>query len=354
MRKNDHEIIRLLSDETFQQWLSGKADEKKNRYWEDWKNSTPENKQLYETALQLWKFGKFKSNELPDLESEWQELERKLNFSTLTKSQTTSTPLTTFHFKRPRYQNNRWLRISAMAAVMFILVLTIWFTLFKPTVPQYRTFTTTNGQQTRLNLPEDITIILNANSSLEYPTPWRQGDQGKFTLSGEAYFDLTSTSTKHRREFNVYTADGLVKVTGTRFAIYERGEGTRVVIEQGQVEVSARKTDAEEYAGKTKLFPGDLLYFHRGMKNLNPKSANILSYITWWKDYYVLDKTPFKEIVQRLEETYNIEVRVKDKQLLTRTLSGSVENRNLNILIKALAKAMRVSVQKDENVITFG
>ncbi len=68
----------------------------------------------------------------------------------------------------------------------------------------------------------------------------------------------------------------------------------------------------------------------------------------------ILEQTPFKEIVRRLEETYGVTVKVSDRRLLQRTLSGSIENQNLEIVTDALANALEVPVRRDGEVIIFG
>ncbi|MGH7457451.1 MAG: DUF4974 domain-containing protein, partial [bacterium] len=75
---------------------------------------------------------------------------------------------------------------------------------------------------------------------------------------------------------------------------------------------------------------------------------------TWWRDHLILEDTPFEQVVHRLEETYGIEVKVKDKRLLRRTLSGSIENRDLEVIIEALAKALRVPVHREGQAVVFG
>jgi len=58
--------------------------------------------------------------------------------------------------------------------------------------------------------------------------------------------------------------------------------------------------------------------------------------------------------VQRLEETFGIEIEVRGKELPNRTISGSVENRNIRIIADALAVGLGVPVEYSDEKIIFG
>jgi ferric-dicitrate binding protein FerR (iron transport regulator) len=171
-------------------------------------------------------------------------------------------------------------------------------------------------------------------------------------LQGEAYFSLAPPE-KPRPEFWVHTSDGVVKVMGTQFAVYERGRGTRVVVETGKVHVAAVEAPSE-LDREVVLPAGHLLQFQKDGPLPQPKMVSVHPYVTWWRDEMVFESVPFKEIVQRLEETYGVEVRVSDPRLLERTLSGSIENQSLFVVTQALAKALRVSVKRNGRTVTFG
>jgi ferric-dicitrate binding protein FerR (iron transport regulator) len=138
--------------------------------------------------------------------------------------------------------------------------------------------------------------------------------------------------------------------------VHQRDQGTRVVVEEGRVEIAVADTIVSSPAPATKIFlqPGNLLQFRKGSRNLSPQMVTMGLYTSWWRDHLILDDTPFEQILYRLEETYNIEVKIKNKHLLSRTLSGSIENRNLDVIVEALAKALQVPVRREGQVVTFG
>ncbi|HDZ11862.1 MAG TPA: DUF4974 domain-containing protein, partial [Bacteroidetes bacterium] len=176
-------------------------------------------------------------------------------------------------------------------------------------------------------------------------------------LHGEAYFTVTSQAKGPQHDFIVKTVDGEVKVIGTRFAVYERGRGTRVVVEKGCVKVLAASDTGRSnrtFSASAFLRPGYLLQFSRGNQSLRPQAVNVKVYTSWRDDEFVFDHTPFRDIVRRIEETYGVHIKVSDKTLLKRSLSGSIENSSLQIITTALAKALQIPVHYEGKNIIFG
>lgn len=353
------DIISLLSEESFQRYLSGKASEKEIKSWKKWLNESPSNRVFYDEALLLWQKAQFRTASQPDVDVELERLQQRLKLKSKPTPATYDLSTRSVLKRRQRQVHESWLRFGAVAIAALVLFSIIWrFTfLHKQTnKTEYQVVSTEFGQRTKITLPEGTTIVLNAHSSLRYPALWTRSTARKFELQGEAYFDIASVPHGQQHDFVVQTIDGTVQVVGTRFVVYERGQGTRVVVEEGDVEVTATDTSALKTfpSAKALLRPGNLLRFKKGMRTLKPKSVNILPYTTWWLDKIILEETPFEQIVQRLEETYDVQVKVVDKRLLKRTLSGSIENQSLGIITEALAKALRVSVHRQGKQIIFG
>jgi len=348
-------------DESFQNCLLGKGTPSEHMKWDAWRNRSAENKELYEKAVHLWESIRFNAAEGPLINSEWNKLKERLRLDkSLEEAVQPPSPLIRSYLQRRRYSG--WLRFGAVAFAAIVLMAFIgWFGSFQEEAKisereRYQLVSTDYGQRATIRLPEGTRIVLNANSTLRYPAVWMQSSTYRFELKGEAYFAVSKSTDVPRDDFIVHTNDGTITVTGTRFVVYERGNGTRVVVEEGGVEVSSddtRVADLESLA-KTQLSSGRLVQFTKGQQMPKPISVNIKPFVTWWKNAMILEQTPFKEIVRRLEETYGVTVKVSDRRLLQRTLSGSIENQNLEIVTDALANALEVPVRRDGEVIIFG
>ncbi len=351
MDKTYLDIESYLADESFLRWLSDKASPEEAEYWSNWLNADPRNQKIYQEANRLWNTVRLQPEVLPDIEEEWQRLRARLHLNAQEKPQ----PAADAHPGARRV----WLRYGALA-VAALLTFFIWkyFPVKQPSNnSSYQIVTTEYGQRVRIALPEGTTVILNANSTLRYPTNWSNTTVRKFELQGEAYFMVARQPQGPQHLLAVNTSDGSVQVEGTRFVVYKRGQGTRVVVEEGRVRVRiAADSSARRKIDTTSVLlkPGYLLHFKKGNRTPRPRLVNVQVYTSWLTEQLVFDRTPFADIVRRLEETYGVQIRVKDPKLLKRAISGSIENSNLQIITEALAKALQVPVQRKGKIVIFG
>lgn len=354
MKLSPEKIGNLLSDESFLLWLSGEATETEKEKWEHWLDECTENKQLYTTAHALWKNTQFLASSVPDTEEACQALLCQLDSATpapLSSPVPQSTRVSELYPSRHRKTWRQWGYALAAAVVLIIF---LWQYAVIQKGREFVTLNTQYGEQQQINLPDGSKIILNAQSSFRYPKHWDSKTKRHFFLKGEAYFEVTTQPDGAQKEFVVSTSDGLVKVLGTVFVVYDRGQGTRVAVEKGRVEVYSRAANrTDEYLAKTLLTPGHLVRFHRGDQTLHPDSGPISAYLSWWKDSFRLNKTPFREIVQRLEETYGITIEVQDRRALDRVLSGSIENHDLEVILKTLSNILQLPVYRQGNKVIF-
>lgn len=349
MHSFETQLLDLLSDESFQKWLSGKTTESENKKWQQWLNESSLNRQLFNEAQHLWKIAQFQNSKLPDVKNELHKLLEKINKPYVYSIEE--------YRKREHKRKTSWSRwgiFVAAASIIFAILLQFNFHTKSHRKILYHEVSTDYGQRVKITLPEGSQIILNANSTLKYPGDWSEVSEKHFELKGEAYF-LVTKKVQPENKFIITTVDGNIQVVGTRFVVYERGQGTRVVVEEGKVAVAPSDTvSLEKQARRMVLTPGHLIEFRKGSEQLKVRRVDILPYITWWKDKLILNETPFQEIIKRLEETYGVKIVVKNKTLLKRTLSGSIENRNLEVITEALAKALRIPFKRRGQIIIFG
>ena len=356
MTKSPSTIEFLLADESFQRWLSQSASTDEYKRWSSWLQSDFRHKEIYKQAAELWQFVQFQPAALPAINQEWDKLQQRLNLKSEKRAS-----IIDLSSKRDSIGIVRksWFRYAAVAAAILLIFL-IWR--YLPIIKHgdgqpFQTVSTEYGQRVQITLPEVAEIILNANSSLEYPTNWTDKTVRHFKLQGEAYFIVSSQKQGRQNHFVVSTNDGKVQVVGTRFVVYDRGLGTRVAVEKGCVEVfvsDSSKSNKDTSAASIRLKPGDLLKFQKGDQSLQPQSVNVLVYSSWWSDQLVLDNSSFEDIIRRLEETYRVNNKVSDESLLKRCLSGSIENSSLQIITEALGKALQVPVHREGKSIIFG
>ena len=352
-----NDLIALLSDESFQRWLAGKASPDEISHWTQWVSESPRHEELRAHALKLWRLMRFRPAALPDIAQELQKLQQRLaapKTKSAASSDLTIPRAAQRHERAPDFAWNRFGALAA-AAVIVMAVLGTYLSWSKRSArDQTQSIATTFGERTQLVLPDSSKIILNANSSLHYPAVWTATTPRRFDLKGEAYFEVASRQQGPQHDFVVHTNDGTVRVVGTHFVVYDRGRGTRVVVAEGGVEVAVADTVSTSPLAKALLTPGNFVHFYKGSRTLAPSSVPPGPDMTWWRDQLVLQNTPFEQVLHRLEETYGIHMEVKDEHLLKRKLSGTIENRNLEVIAEALARALRVAVRREGQTVIFG
>jgi len=343
MTMDKQEVNSLLADESFQRWLRGEASEAEEAQWREWLYADDYHRALFSEAHDLWQAGQFRPAALPEVEIELQKLRQRLHGPATKTASVRSLP------RREVFP--AWLRYGVMAAAAVFVLAWLGRHLLAPRQPGWQVVSTISGERTRLQLPDGSSIILNANSTLRYPADWANAAARRIELRGEAYFAV-SPQTGRQRDFIVQTSDGSVTVVGTRFAVYERGEGTRATVEEGKVAVTNALGAARVF-----LESGQFMQFHKNDDALTPSRRGgtpLGFYTTWWQDYIKLEDTPFDDIARRLEETYGVRVQVRDESLRQRQLSGAIENRDLDVIITALAKALGVPAQREGDTVVFG
>jgi ferric-dicitrate binding protein FerR (iron transport regulator) len=340
MTTGKRDVNLLLADESFQRWLRGEASLAEEAQWHEWLIADARHHTLLAEARDLWQAGQFRPAVPLEVEFEWQKLQQRLHRSAAKTASVRSLP------KREAFAS-RW-RYGIMAAAAVLALALLGRYLLAPRQPVWQAVSTVNGERSHLQLPDGSRIILNANSTLRYPADWVNDAARRVELRGEAYFEVTPQA-GWQRDFIVQTSDGAVQVVGTRFAVYERGEGTRVAVEEGKVAVTSALS-----AARVSLEPGQLTLFHKNDHTLTPNAAPLGFHTTWWQDHIKLEGTPFGDVARRLEETYGIRVQVRDESLRQRKLSGAIENRDLDVLITALAKALGAPVQREGDTVILG
>ncbi len=350
MEHTSDKIGKLLADESFQRWLSGEGTEDDRKFWENWLNQTDQNRLLYQQAVRLWEATRFWADQPSDIEEKVLQLQQRLGLEPVGLPDT-ALPDTHAGCVPAAVSRHRWQKALLGIAASLVLAIVFWFYF----LPDHTLVVKTEyGQRNRIDLPDGSKIILNANSELRYPRVWNTDTPRHIELKGEAYFQVTPRPAGAQRDFVVQTKDGEIRVVGTRFVVYDRGNGSVVTLEEGALEITPHSIASRRSKPTSiTLSPGESLTFQRGDLHLKPKQEILPLNTSWWQDYIVLQKTPCIELLKRLQDTYGIKFVVKDPALLQRTISGSIENKGPEVIIKTIAEALQVSYRFEDNEVIF-
>jgi len=263
-----------------------------------------------------------------------QELERR--FAMLEKEMAfRSRPLP----EHPRIGQRVWL-VAASLVGLLMLAGFVWYFLRESQQVMYRTGF---GELKEITLPDGSEVVLNGHSQINYRGDWSEGDR-QVQLDGEAYFKVKKTS--NRRKFLVKIRhSGSVEVLGTEFNVNHRAGRTKVMLESGKISLTV--------GGKQLMMePGELAAFADDGSLLARRKVNPAVYSTWTERKIVFEQTSLAEVVDMLRQTYNLDVRVSDPQLLVKKLSGTAPIHDIDVFLEALSGTFGLTVfRKADHVL---
>lgn len=190
------------------------------------------------------------------------------------------------------------------------------------------TIRTPNGGQYSLLLPDGTKVILNAASSISYPSRF-EGDKRLVRINGEAYFDVNHDAS---HPFIVEGGRQTVEVLGTEFNInaYEDEPLAAVTLVRGSVRLSDARTSVKKI-----LKPGQ-----QGVSSahgLEIQNVDTEIYSAWKDGYFVFDGTELGEVLRQLSRWYDVEVDqrgIPDRQLNARIK----RDKNISSVLRAISK----------------
>jgi ferric-dicitrate binding protein FerR (iron transport regulator) len=155
-------------------------------------------------------------------------------------------------------------------------------------------------------------------------------------LEGEAFFDVTKDK---MHPFVVNANDVRVRVLGTKFNVssYAEDKVINTVLVEGSVALSSTVRPNE----KTMLTPGYKGGFNKsGNAAFSLEKVDTKFYTNWMKGEIVFKGVGFKEIISKLERTYNVSIKNNNNTLGGVKFSGSFDKNieSINDVMDAMSK----------------
>lgn len=239
-----------------------------------------------------------------------------------------------------RKRENIWLRAAAACLAIVMIAGGIWWW---SSAHEEIHYATTFGERQKIELPDGSRVELNANSKLTWNKDWVKTGKRMLTLSGEAYFEVTSSD--KAREFMVMTDGGTVKVLGTSFNVASRDGNMEVFLEQGLV--TLYMPDHTEHT----MSPGEKIQYKKDRKEIRISEEETLYSAAAWKMGVIsYQNMPLKEILPDLSDIYGIDVVCPDAELNEKIMDVGVPYMDWEATKESLELAMEVTIEKKDNV----
>ncbi|RPD91776.1 FecR family protein [Aureibaculum marinum] len=230
--------------------------------------------------------------------------------------------------KDPPVKTLNWIKPLMRVAAILVVGLAIYYA---PLYGDTTTVKTLASNQKTLELPDNSSVKLNAESSIQFKKGnWKNNRE--VNLVGEAYFKVAKGS-----QFDVNTWLGKVSVLGTQFNVKQRVNYFEVTCYEGLVSVNYKGKEIKLPAGKSFKVIGNEIVEDETKDSLPSWSS---------KKMASFKSVPYSEVINEFERQYNTKVETKNvdtNQLFT----GSFALNDQELALKAITLPLQLKYNKE-------
>lgn len=274
----------------------------------------------------------------------------------------------------------RYLKIAAVLLLIFALgILSGRFTSKK--LPgndkDFYTVEAPRGAKSFVTLADGTRIWLNAGSRISYRRSYNQDNRRVF-LEGEAFFEVAKNP---KIPFYVHSSGIVVKAVGTAFNVKAYPEEGIVETTLVEGSISIESTGKSGKKEQILMHPHQKANFYKSTREVLvdvpaekerekeaapvPVKANKIERVvlskevdtdlyTSWKDKrWLFEKESLEDFAVVLERIYDVKVVFRDNELKSYRLSGSLEEENLEQVLKALQYTVPIDYTIEHDVVTL-
>jgi len=232
--------------------------------------------------------------------------------------------------------NSKYLVLKYAASLTVIAVLIGIFLYSNST--EIITIESKYGETKKITLPDQSTVVLNAETSLSYDNArWKK--ERKIILDGEALFHVQ----KNGAPFIVIASNSMVKVLGTIFNVHSRNQTTTVSCFEGKVNFGTADKSALLTKGMGAIVNGNEL---SNVFNLKDDK------VRWISEALSFNNTPLREVFAVFERHFNVTISLK-KDVSNLTFTGKFKDPTLQNAIGTVCLSAGLQYKIHNNDVTI-
>ena len=206
----------------------------------------------------------------------------------------------------------------------------------------YCVVSTPAATTTLVTLSDGTKVMLNANSTLEYPASFDDAEVREVRLKGEAHFEVTKNP---HRPFVVKAGEMQTQVLGTVFDVKAyRKDAPKVTLMQGKVKVSNADTEVEMRPGQTATLQADKIVVSKA----SPSASD------WLEGDFDMDQVTLAEAMSDIGAWYNKTVVFQSQANMDKLIHFRFSRRaSLQEIITALNEmgVARIKIEKGKIMV---
>lgn len=305
-------------------YMAGETDAKETESVLSWAENKPGNKALFNEIKSDWhKMNMI--NERFDVDKAWEKLHGRILVG---GERTNDLPELTTKSKSLSGYFSIPVRIAASLLLLAILGVAVVTTAGK--FQRVNIVSSTTEQDRVVKLPDGSTVFLNSDSKLSFSKKFGKSNRD-ISLTGEAYFEV---SPDKENPFRIYAGNALVKVVGTEFNVNTRKSRglVEVYVESGIVELS----ENGNLENSLLLHSGNTGIIEKKSINMSiPGNANA---IAWKTGVMTFVDAPLLEVIELLNNVYNVKIKVEGEGMDTIRINGSYQDDLLEDILSVISQ----------------
>lgn len=353
MDYTDYSPEDFLSDESFLNYCFNK-NQADVSFWESWIRNHPEKLGVFNEARETcFKLSIRLSPE--EKEREW----KKLQASVYTANTMEETGGYEGAGKQERGKSpvHRLLPVmAALAAVgIFIFGIKVFNESFelrhRKQVTNYTAYTTGIGERRTVTLPDGTNILLNANSRMDVPADYNQGQRDILLKKGDGFFEVAQD---HLQPFRV-TVNGIVTTAlGTSFRVraYPFEKNIKVMLLTGKVEIASQLKNGAPVP--VYLIPGEEATLNKGGGAIQKGSFDISQMDNWKAGRLIFKDATLREMAEELQNWYGVKVTITGNTSKKIHFNGEFDkDKDIRSVMKAIAFINGMEYDLEGDVLTL-
>jgi hypothetical protein len=190
----------------------------------------------------------------------------------------------------------------------------------------------TSGQIIEKVLPDGTKVILNAESSLQFPTAFAGRLTREVTLTGEAFFDVAEDKD---HPFIVKTQGIKIVVVGTAFNLksYEGDPTIETTLVRGKVVIENNKGTTPK---KVEMKPNQKAVFSHDTENITLLDVNLSDTAPWNKATLEFEQEELYNVIKSLERWYGVKIHTEKEVSMNCQLTARIDRESLKETMEVL------------------
>jgi len=238
-----------------------------------------------------------------------------------------------------------WLKIAAVLVPLTLVGSLFLFLNQKDNSNHSFLVEVARGNKATVTLPDNSKAWINSNSSLNFIA--NSNESREIKMNGEVFFQVFKDK---KRPFIISFDDIKIEVLGTSFNVkaYKNRETIETSLVEGSVKISGHHLSREFI-----LKPNEKAIYNRKSNNLTIVQTNNELETAWKSNVLRFDTERFGDVMNMLEDWYDITINNQYPQIENDLITGSFKNEGIESVMDILKVQYNINYTRNGKIVTI-